>query len=342
MKAMVLHRIGSLRDDPEPLALRELPVPEPGEGEILLRVSVCGVCHTELDEIEGRTPPPRLPVIPGHQVVGRVAGLGPGARRFSEGERVGVAWIYSACGECKFCRSGRENLCPAFRATGRDADGGYAEYTVVHEEFAHPIPEALSDAQAAPLLCAGAVGYRSLRLAGLRDGQRLGLAGFGASGHLVLQMARHRYPGSEVYVFSRNAGERAFARELGAAWAGEIGEPPPHRLDAIIDTTPVWKPVVEALGALAPGGRLVINAIRKEDVDKAELLRLDYGAQLWMEREIVSVANVTRQDVREGLALAAEMGLRPEVQEFPLQEANRALVEVRMGQIRGVKVLRIG
>jgi len=341
MKAMLLHQIASLRENPAPLALRDVAPPVPGPGELLLRVTVCGVCHTELDEIEGRTPPPRLPVIPGHQVVGRLAGRGPGADQYPDGERLGVAWIFSACGACEWCRSGRENLCPSFRATGRDADGGYAEYMVVRKDFAHPIPEALSDAQAAPLLCAGAVGYRSLRLAALHDGQRLGLTGFGASGHLVLQMARHRYPASQVYVFSRNPVERAFALSLGAAWAGEIGEAPPFKLDAIIDTTPVWRPVVEAMMALAPGGRLVINAIRKEDADKGELLRLDYGAHLWMEREIVSVANVTRQDVREGLALAAEMALRPEVTEYPLEEANRALLEVRLGQIRGAKVLRV-
>ena len=221
MRAMILPALCRLDENPNPLQLAELPDPEPGPGEILVRVSACGVCHTELDEIEGRTPPPRLPVVLGHQVVGRVAALGPGAADFRVGERVGVAWIYSACGACEFCRSGRENLCADFRATGRDANGGYAELMVVPERFAYRIPDGFSDAQAAPLLCAGAIGYRSLRLSGLQDGQNLGLTGFGASAHLVLKMVRHRYPHSRVFVFSRTEAERTFALELGATWAGD-------------------------------------------------------------------------------------------------------------------------
>ncbi len=341
MRAMVLRRLGRLEENPTPLEMADLPLPEPAPGEIRVRVSTCGVCHTELDEIEGRTPPPRLPVVLGHQVVGRVEARGREARRFREGDRVGVAWIYSACGKCRFCRSGRENLCPEFRATGRDADGGYAEYMVVPEAFAYPIPEAFSDAQAAPLLCAGAIGYRSLRLSGLQEGARLGLTGFGASGHLVLQMVRYRYPDVPVYVFARSETERAFARELGAVWTGDTTDQAPEPLDAIIDTTPAWKPVVEALRNLAPGGRLVINAIRKEDADREYLLRLDYPMHLWMEKEVRSVANVTRQDVAEFLELAAEMRLRPEVQEYPLEEANRALRELKGRGVRGAKVLRI-
>ena len=262
MKAMLMKRLESVRENPTPLELAEVPEPEPGEGEALLRVSACAVCHTELDEIEGRTPPPRLPVIPGHQVVGRVV---RSAGRLKAGDRVGVAWIYSACGACAYCQAGQENLCANFSATGRDANGGYAEYMIVPEAFTYPIPAAFSDAEAAPLLCAGAVGYRSLRLAGLQDGQRLGLTGFGASAHLVLQAARRLYPNSPVFVFSRSEGEQAFARELGAAWAGDTGASAPQPLNAIIDTTPVWQPVVEALRNLAPGGRLVINAIRKEE-----------------------------------------------------------------------------
>ena len=341
MRAMILPALCRLEENPNPLLLAELPDPAPGPGEILMRVAACGVCHTELDEIEGRTPPPALPIVLGHQAVGRVTAQGAGAHRFQVGERVGVAWIYSACGTCAYCRSGRENLCPEFRATGRDAHGGYAELMVVPEGFAYRIPDALADAQAAPLLCAGAIGYRSLRLAGLQDGQTLGLTGFGASAHLVLKMVRHRYPATPVFVFSRTEAERAFARELGAAWAGDTGDKPPLLLDAIIDTTPVWKPVVAALQALAPGGRLVVNAIRKEDADKAELLRLDYPAHLWLEKEVKSVANVTRQDVLEFLALAAEMGLAPEVQTYPLAEANRALWELKTRQIRGAKVLQV-
>lgn len=341
MKAMVLPRLTGMDENPEPLEQRTVADPVPGNGELLLEVRTCGVCHTELDEIEGRTPPPRLPVVLGHQVVGRVVERGPDARLHELGERVGVAWIYSACGTCKFCRAGNENLCPEFRATGRDADGGYAEYMVVPEAFAYPIPDTFSDAEAAPLLCAGAIGYRSLRLAGIADGARLGLTGFGASGHLVLQMVRHRFPNTRVHVFARSPRERAFALELGAAWAGATEERAPEPLDAIIDTTPVWKPVVEALANLEPGGRLVVNAIRKEIGDQNHLLRLDYATHLWMEREIKSVANVTRRDVREFLELAAEIPIRPNVQEYGLEEANRALAELKQGQIRGAKVLRV-
>jgi propanol-preferring alcohol dehydrogenase len=341
MQAMVLNELGRLEVNPAPLIMTDLPDPIPGPREILVRVTACGVCHTELDEIEGRTPPPRLPIIPGHQVVGRVAACGPGANRFKAGDRVGIAWIFSACGDCPFCRDGNENLCPEFKATGRDANGGYAQYMTVAQDFAHPLPAVFSDAEAAPLLCAGAVGYRSLRLTGLQDGQAIGLTGFGASGHLVLKMVRHRFPQARTYVFARSEHQQEFAKDLGAAWAGGSEEKPPEPLNAIIDTTPVWKPVVAALRHLAPGGRLVINAIRKEDDDKQELLKLDYGDHLWMEREIKSVANVSRQDVEAFLALAAEMGIRPAVQEFALEEANQALVELRTRKVHGAKVLRI-
>ena len=341
MKAMILKGVTGFAENPSPLVMVETPKPAPGSGEILIAVSVCGVCHTELDEIEGRMPPPAFPVILGHQVVGRVAALGADAGRFRPGDRVGVGWIHSACGICDACRSGNENLCVQFHATGRDANGGYAEFMTVPSAFAHPIPEPFADAEAAPLLCAGAIGYRSLRLAGIADGQNLGLTGFGASAHLVLKTVRHRFPRAKTFVFARSERERAFARELGAAWAGATEEEPPEKLHAIIDTTPAWRPVVEALRHLSPGGRLVINAIRKEEKDKAELLRLDYPAHLWLEKEIKSVANVTRRDIAEFLELAAEIPLRPEVQEYPLTEANLALAELKAGKIRGAKVLRI-
>lgn len=347
MKAMVLVQLGALAENPTPLQLVDLPTPTPQPAGILVKVSTCGVCHTELDEIEGRTPPPQLPVILGHQVVGRVVQNGSEATRFRPGEQVGIAWIHSACGQCRYCLSGRENLCPDFRATGRDANGGYAEYMTVPERFAYPIPETFSDVEAAPLLCApllcaGAIGYRSLKLARIQDGQTLGLTGFGASAHLVLKMVRHLYPNTHVFVFARSQDQRAFALELGAAWAGDTADEAPRQLDAIIDTTPAWKPVVEALNKLAPGGRLVINAIRKEETDKKELLRLDYAAHLWMEKEIVSVANVTRSDVSACLKLAAEIPIKPEVQEFALEDANRALLELRTSKIKGAKVLRVG
>ena len=341
MKAMILKGVSGFAENPAPLVSAEAPEPAPGKGEILIRVAVCGVCHTEIDEIEGRTPPPNFPVIPGHQVVGRVAALGPDIGRFRPGDRVGVGWIHWACGICAACRSGNENLCSQFRATGRDVNGGYAEFMTVPEAFAHPIPEVFTDAEAAPLLCAGAIGYRSLRLAGLSDGRNLGLTGFGASAHLVLQTVRRRFPHAKTFVFARSERERAFARELGAAWAGATEAEPPEKLHAIIDTTPAWKPVVEALKHLVPGGRLVINAIRKEEKDKTELLRLDYPAHLWLEKEIKSVANVARRDIAEFLELAAKIPLRPEVEEYPFAEANRALAEIKAGKIRGAKVLRI-
>jgi propanol-preferring alcohol dehydrogenase len=341
MKAMVLSRLGDLRENRVPLELVDLREPVPGDGEILVEVAACGVCHTELDEIEGRTPPPRLPVVPGHQVVGRVARVGEKVKAYKLGDRVGIGWIYSACGKCKFCREGRENLCADFMATGRDADGGYAEFMKVDERFAFPIPENFTDSEAAPLLCAGAIGYRSMRLAELRDGEPLGLTGFGASGHLVLKMIKYRYPRTEVFVFARSPRERDFARELGAVWVGDTEDEPPRKLRSIIDTTPAWKPVVEALKNLEPGGRLVVNAIRKEDADKEYLVNVDYPSHLWSEKEIKSVANVARADIGEFLQLAAAIPIKPEVQEFALDDANTALRELKDRMIRGAKVLRV-
>lgn len=335
MEAMILKKLLDVRENPAPLSMQTLPKPIPKEGEVLIRISACGVCHTELDEIEGRTSPPKLPVVLGHQVVGTIES-GP-----NKGQRVGVAWVFSTCGVCEHCLAGEENLCPQFLATGRDVNGGYAQYMTVPLHFTHPIPDSLSDSEAAPLLCAGAIGYRSLRLANLHDGQNLGLTGFGGSNHLVLKMAKHLFPQTDIFVFTRNPDEQKFARSLGAVWAGAIENSSPQKLDAIIDTTPVWKPVIEALKNLNNGGKLVINAIRKEEVDKDYLLKLDYPSHLWMEKEIKSVANVTRQDVRQFLAFASEVGIQPEFQEYKLEEANRALIELRQGRIRGAKVLRI-
>ncbi len=341
MKAMLLKRICDLRTETEPLVMDEMEAPTPGPGEILIRVSACGVCHTELDIIEGRTPPPAFPIIPGHQVVGRVETAGAGATDFRTGDRVGVAWIFDACGVCDYCRTERENLCAQFRATGRDAHGGYAQFMTVPAASAHRLPPVFSDREAAPLLCAGAIGFRALNLTGMTDGQRLGLVGFGASAHLVLQMARHRFPQSEIFVLARSERERQFARDLGAAWAGEIAETPPAALHTAIDTTPAWRPVLAALAHLAPGGRLVINAIRKEAGDSALLAEIDYPRHLWMEKEIQSVANITRQDVRNFIDLAATVPLKPATTSFPLEAANQALGELKNRKIRGAKVLQI-
>ena len=342
MKAMVLNKICNMKENKNPLVMMDQPDPVPGDNDILVKISASGVCHTELDEIEGRTPPPRFPVILGHEIIGRVVEKGGKTTRFNIGDRVGIGWIFSACGKCSFCRNGDENLCENFRATGRDVDGGYAEYTVVLENFAYKIPDIFSDSEAAPLMCAGAIGYRSLRLTDMKNGYSLGLTGFGASAHLVLMMSKYKYPDSKVFVFARSEKERIFARELGAVWAGDTAEESPEKLDCIIDTTPAWKPIVEALKNLKAGGRLVINAIRKEESDKNSLLDINYPAHLWLEKEIKSVANVARRDISEFLELAAAIHIKPEVQEFPLEKANNALVELKEQKIRGAKVLRIG
>ena len=335
MRAMLLDRIVDMAAEKSPLRPVEIPKPEPRRGELLLAVSVCGVCHTELDEIEGRTAPPRLPIVPGHEVVGRVAGLGPGCRRHREGDRVGVGWIHSSDG------SKDENISPEFVATGRDVNGGYAEYMTVPEEYAYPIPASFPDAEAAPLLCAGSVGYRALSLTGIVNGEPLGLTGFGGSGHLVLQLSKHLYPESPVFVFARSAKERAFAVELGADWSGDTGDEPPEPMQAVIDTTPAWKPVLAALERLQPGGRLVINAIRKETGDRHLMASIRYRDHLWQEKEIKTVANVTGRDIATFLPIAAAAPLHVEVERYALEDANEALHDLRSGHIRGAKVLEI-
>jgi propanol-preferring alcohol dehydrogenase len=332
---MVLRSIGTLDGDSARLEPAILPKPVPGDGEILIEVSVCGVCHTEIDEIEGRTRPPRLPVVPGHEVVGRVAELGRGCRRHRVGDRVGVGWIHASDG------SEAENLSARFVATGRDVDGGYAEFMTVGEDYAYPVPAAFTDVEAAPLLCAGGVGYRALRLAELEDGQVLGLTGFGGSGHLVLQLAKHLYPASPVYVFARSPAEREFAAALGADWCGDTDAPPPAPPQAIIDTTPAWKPVLAALECLRPGGRLVINAIRKEGADRHLLAGLRYEDHLWLEKEVKTVANVTHRDLAEFLPIAAAVPLRVDTRSYPLEAANEALRALRKGHVQGAYVLII-
>jgi propanol-preferring alcohol dehydrogenase len=337
IKAMVLERISSVEE--KPLKLVNLPKPVAGGGEILIKVSACGVCHTELDEIEGRVAPSRFPMILGHEIVGRVEGLGPGAGKFKKGDRVGIAWINWACGKCSYCLRGQENLCDSARWTGKDAPGGYAEYTVVSEDFAYPVPETFADVKAAPLLCAGVIGYRALRLSRMQDGKVLGLYGFGASAHIVIQVAKYKYPDGKVFVFTRphQKEHQNLARKLGADWIGATGDTPPEKLDCAIDFTPVGEPVRDALRNLQKGGRVVINAIRKT----TPIPELDYTEHLWYEKEVKSVANVTRRDAQEFLPLAAEIPIVPETQEFGLKEANEALALLKEGKIRGAGVLKI-
>jgi len=333
MKAMMLREIAPIENSP--LKMEEVPVPVPAPHEILVKVSVCGLCHTELDEIEGRLRP-KLPVILGHQIVGEVAGLGSEVKRFSPGDRVGVAWIYSACGKCVFCVRGDENLCQDFKGTGCDAHGGYAQYTVIGEKYAYSIPETFSDSQAAPLLCAGAIGYRDLMLSGIKKGQTLGLFGFGASAHIVIQVARHW--GCEVLVFTRGEEHQKLAMQLGASWVGRPEDRPPQKINCAIDFTPVGETVPRALELLEKGGRLVVAVIRKRN----PIPPLDYSQHLWDEKEIKSVANLTRKDAEGFLSLAANIPIIPEVREFELGEANQALLLLKQGRIQGSGVLRIG
>jgi propanol-preferring alcohol dehydrogenase len=339
MKAWLLEGVYDMRKDREPLRWADISVRKPEAGEVLIRVTCCGVCHTELDEIEGRTPPSHYPMVPGHQVVGSVEEVGSDVQKLRTGDRVGVAWIYSSCGSCSFCRSGKENLCPDFRATGRDAHGGYAQYMIARERFVYVLPEHLKDEEAAPLLCAGAVGYRSFKLSGIASGQVLGLSGFGASNHLILKWIKALYPDIEVFVFARSTVERNIALDLGANWAGDFNQVPPEQPHAVIDTTPVWKTILWSLRHLRPGGKLVINNIRKENIDQHELLQLDYAVHLWMEKQVVSVANVTPADVVEFLNVAAQAQIKPSVNLYSFAEANRALWELKNQPVTGAKIL---
>ncbi len=338
MKAMVIKKTVDISKQ-KPLAFVDMPVPEPEQGQVLIKVSACGVCRTDLDEIEGRTPPPRYPVIPGHQVVGRITDCGKNVRKFKKGERVGVGWIFSSCGVCEYCISGKENLCDSFLATGRDVNGGYAEYMVAREDFVFRIPDCFSDIDAAPLLCAGSIGWRSLRFTGIENHKIIGLYGFGASGHIVIQIIRCLYPDTRIFVFTRSEKEQKFACELGASWAGRITDRPPVFLDAAIDTTPAWLPVVFALESLKKGGRLVINAIRKEPYDRDILVHIQYEKHLWLEKEIKSVANVTRGDITEFLQIASKISIKPEITTYLLSQANTAILDLKVGKKTGAKVL---
>ncbi|HUJ56234.1 MAG TPA: zinc-dependent alcohol dehydrogenase family protein [Gaiellaceae bacterium] len=317
MRAMVLHRQG------EPLRLEEPARPEPAAGQLLLRVRACGVCRTDLHVVDGELPHPKLPLVPGHQVVGVT----------EDGRRLGVPWLGWTCSECRFCTSGRENLCERARFTGYDLDGGYAEWIVADERFCFPLPDGYPDVEAAPLLCAGLIGYRSLRLAG--DAERLGLYGFGAAAHIVAQVARHQ--GRRLFGFVRRGDDAAaaFARELGCEWAGPSDEPAPEELDAAIVFAPVGELVPSALRALARGGVVVCAGIHMSDIPQ-----LPYEL-LWHERVIRSVANLTRRDAEEFLVLAPQVPVRTEVETYPLEQANEALARLRAGSVRGAAVLRL-
>jgi len=331
MKAMVLSASAPI--ETSPLALGELPKPDPGPGQIRIRVRVCGVCHTDLHTVEGELTLPRLPLVPGHQIVGVVDALGTGVTRFRVGDRVGVPWLHHACGGCDYCQRGAENLCESARFTGLHVDGGYAQYTLAPADFAYPIPDIFSDAEASPLLCAGIIGYRSLRLSEIQPGQRLGLYGFGASAHIAIQVARHW--DCQVYVFTRTESHRQLARELGAVWAGDARDDPGVRLHSSITFAPVGWIVPEALRLLDKGGTLAINAIHMSPIPE-----MPYHL-IYHERCVRSVANSTRQDAEELLEVAAEIPIRTEVQTFPLEEANQALQALKASRIDGAAALYI-
>jgi propanol-preferring alcohol dehydrogenase len=330
MKAMLLRETKPA--EKRPLELADLPTPEPGPGEIRLAVRVCGVCRTDLHTVEGDLELPKLPLVPGHQVVGVVQARGDGATRFAEGQRVGVPWLYRTCGECEFCQRGLENLCEDAQFTGLHADGGYAEAMVVPEDFAYPIPEGFSDVAAAPLLCAGIIGYRALRLSEVQPGQRLGLYGFGGSAHVTIQVARHR--GCEVYVFTRSEGHQQLARELGAVWVGRAEDTPPAKMHGSIIFAPAGSLVPEALRVLERGGTLALAGVTMTPIPE-----LGYDRLLYWERTVRSVANFTRQDAEELLRVAAEIPIHTTVQTFPLEAANEALLALKRSEIDGTGVL---
>jgi propanol-preferring alcohol dehydrogenase len=325
MRAMIFSRPG------QPLAASNLPRPEPVAGQVLVRVGACAVCRTDLHVVDGELPDPKLPLIPGHEIVGTVAALGAGVSRFKPGDRVGVPWLGWTCGECAYCRSGRENLCARARFTGYTIDGGYAEYTVADERYCFPISGEYSDAAAAPLLCAGLIGYRCFRRTG--SAQTLGLYGFGGAAHIVTQIARHA--GRKVFAFTRPGDEatQEFARSQGAVWAGAAGSPPPEPLEAAVIVAPAGEMVPQALAAVARGGCVVCGGIHMSDLPSFPY-RL-----LWEERTLSSVANLTRRDGEEFLALAPRIPVRTEIRTFPLEEANAALAQLRAGAFRGSAVL---
>jgi propanol-preferring alcohol dehydrogenase len=327
---MLLHTPRPIEE--RPLTLTDLPLPEPAPGEIRLAVQTCGVCRTDLHTVEGDLPLPKRPLVPGHQIVGVVEAQGAGATRFRPGQRVGVPWLYHTCGACEFCRGGLENLCRDARFTGLHADGGYAEAMVVPEAFAYAIPEGFSDLEAAPLLCAGIIGYRALKLSGVQPGQRLGLYGFGGSAHVTIQVARHW--GCQVYVFTRSESHQQLARKLGAVWVGRAEDPPPAGMHASISFAPAGQLVPEALRGLERGGVLALAGVTMTPIPQ-----IDYDELLYWERTVRSVANFTRRDAQELLTVAAEIPIRSTVRPFRLEEANEALLALKRSEIDGTAVL---
>ncbi len=334
MKAMVLREFGRPHEN-GPLVLADVPMPDVGDADILIRVSCCGVCHTDLHTVEGELPSLNLPRIPGHEVVGRVEKAGKDARRFKEGQRVGAAWLHSACGVCRFCRRGDENLCERARFNGYQADGGYAEFMAVPEGFAYALPEVFTDEEAAPLLCAGIIGYRALRLSGVKPGGTLGLFGFGASAHIAIQVARKW--GCRVFVFTRSEDHRALARRLGADWVGAAQDDPPAKVDGAVIFAPVGALFLDALRVLDRGGTAASAGIHMSPIPE-----LDYDRLLYHERTMRSVANATRGDGEELLGVAAKIPVRTTTQAFPLEKANDVLALLKAGRINGAAVLRIG
>ena len=331
MRALLLESPQSA--DNSPLRLADIPLPDPGSGEVRVRIRCCAVCHTDLHIVEGDLPLPKIPIVPGHQIVGAVDALGSGVDKLKAGDRVGIPWLYSTDGTCPYCRRQTENLCDQARFTGYHEHGGYAEYCVVREDFAHPIPAAFSDEHAAPLLCAGVIGYRAYRLSGAQPGQRLGLYGFGASAHLVLQLARHQ--GCEGYVFTRSRAHREVAEQLGAVWIGAAEDNPPHPLDAAIIFAPAGSLVPQALRVLGKAGTLALAGITM-----TEIPALDYSL-LYHERVLRSVANSTREDCREFLRVAAEIPIQPRIQLYPLADANRALQDLKHSRLEAAGVLQV-
>jgi propanol-preferring alcohol dehydrogenase len=332
MKAMQFSAPAPIETNP--LKYVDVPDPEPGPGQIRIRVRACGVCHTDLHEVEGELPLPKLPLIPGHQIVGTVDKLGPGTSRFQLGTRVGVPWLYSSCGTCKYCRAGKENLCENAQFTGYHVDGGYAQYHVIHEDFAYFLPEGFPDFQAAPLLCAGVVGYRALKLSELKPGQNFGMYGFGATAHVIIQIALHW--GCDVYVFTRSKKHQELALQLGAKWAGRAEDTPPAKMDSSIIFAPAGELVPEALRVLDKGGTLALAGIYMTPIPE-----FDYNTLLYHERTVRSVANATRRDAEELLQIAAEIPIHTEIEVLPLSEANTALRKVKESQINGAAVLEI-